>query len=476
MNSKLTGYRVQVTVVGFLLLLFTLNYILPTVLAHSEIHIVIMKEDGFEPAKVNIDENSTILFLNKDKVNRWPASNIHPTHDIYPEFDPAKPIPPGSSWVFKPKKVGEWKYHDHLLPHQRGTIIVEKEKVVSSSEDKKDSFFKKINNYTINLYEKFKDFFKKMNVNKSISSEDFKKLKGEEQIKTLENIFSSSGSEATWSFFKATFKGESGSSGNIHDLAHLLGSLMYENNGFEAITICSAEYAFGCYHGFLDKAFEKNLDNLTKAEDACNKLGPENSGPVASCIHGIGHGIASFYNSADIKASLLSCNKLNSGANFCHDGVFMEFARGASSDFYPEADRLSPCSTLREEFGDIYSFACGRNQPEVLMQRFKYSFKEIVDICLKSDDAAFKTACFDSLGFKLASTTNSPEGIINGCNMINDLELMARCAQAAAGELIFQEVPGWQQKAPTICNSLQMPYYGSCHQHLQRLISDYQRI
>ena len=459
----------------FLVLLVT------PVSAHSEIYTVIMQEDGFEPAEITVDENSTILFINKDKVDRWPASNIHPTHGIYPQFDPQKSVTPGSSWVFKPKKVGTWKYHDHLNPHQRGVITVNKETTPSTSENIEDktqdeNILSKIKNYITSFFKKFMSTFKKLNINKTISSEDFKKLADDEQIKGLENIFESKGAQYTWVFFKTTFKGEAGSSGNIHDLAHYLGSLMYENGGFEAISFCTTEYAFGCYHGFLDKAFEKGLDELAVAELACSRLGPINSGPVASCIHGIGHGIASFYNTSDIKGSLASCNRLQTGSNYCHDGVFMEFARGASNDFYPESDRLSPCSILKEEFGDKYSFACGRNQPEVLMQRFNYTFEAVVDLCLVSEDPEFKTACFDTLGFKLASTTNSADGIIAGCAKISDAELNSRCVQSAAGELIFQEVPGWQQKAPTVCNSLQMPYYTSCHQHLQRLISDYKRI
>ena len=466
-------------VISLWLLVFSL-YALPAY-AHSEINTVIMQEDGFEPGEITVDKNSTILFINKDKVDRWPASNIHPTHDIYPEFDPQKPIIPGSSWAFKPKKVGTWKFHDHLLPHQRGTITVVKEATPSSfgnieNEAQNENILSKIKNYITSFFKKFMSTFKKLNVNSTISSEDFKKLADDEQIKSLANIFESKGAEYSWGFFKTTFKGEAGSSGNIHDLAHYLGSLMYENGGFESITFCSADYAFGCYHGFLDKAFEKGLDELGEAEVACSRLGPINSGPVASCIHGIGHGVASFYNTNDIKSSLLSCNNLKNGANFCHDGVFMEFARGASDDFYPESDRLSPCSTLKEEFGGKYSFACGRNQPEILMQRFNYTFEAVVDLCLVSEDPEFKTACFDSLGFKLASATNSADGIIAGCAKIPDAELNSRCAQSAAGELIFQEVPGWQQKAPTVCNSLQMPYYASCHQHLQRLIQDYHRI
>ena len=396
-----------------------------------------------------------------------------------PEFDPKKPIPPGSSWAFKPKNIGEWKYHDHLLPHQRGILIVEGGKGKGQSDranqNRQDNILTIIINSLTSFYDKFIGTFKKLNVNSQVGSDDFKKLKEDEQTENLKNIFESKGPKETWSFFKETFKGEAGSSGNIHDLAHFLGSLMYDQGGFEAITFCSADYAFGCYHGFLDKAFEKNLDNLAKAEIACSKLGPINSGPVASCIHGIGHGVASFYNTSDIKTSLTSCNKLSMGSQYCHDGVFMEFARGASSSFYPESDRLSPCSILRKEYGEVYSFACGRNQPEVLMQRFNLSFIEVVDICLSSDDSAFKTACFDSLGFKLASTANSADGIIAGCSQISDSELMARCTQSAAGELIFQEVPNWQQKAPIVCNSLAMPYYASCHQHLQRITQEYQR-
>ncbi|OGE33630.1 hypothetical protein A3C59_00100 [Candidatus Daviesbacteria bacterium RIFCSPHIGHO2_02_FULL_36_13] len=471
MNNKLTGFREQVSVICLLFVLFPVTCNLSTVLAHSEVQTVVMSEDGFEPSQVTVDENSTVLFLNKDKVDRWPASNIHPTHDLYPEFDPTKPIAPGQSWVFIPKNKGQWKYHDHLFPHFRGTLIVVKEKDGPVSEIKDDvgieNFFTKIKNLFLNFYGKFSTSFLRLSINSSSL-----KIKDIEDVK---KVFDVKGSVETWSFFKQTFKGEAGSSGNVHDMAHLIGSLVFEKEGFEGIAICSADYAFGCYHGFLDKAFEKNLDNLENAEIACSSLGPINSGPVASCIHGIGHGVASFYNTSDLKNSLMACNSLKTGSNYCHDGVFMEFARGASSSFYPLSDRLSPCSNLREEFGDLYSFACGRNQPEVLMQRFNLSFEEVIDICSTSDDAQFKSACFDTLGFKLANTANSPDGIIAGCSKINDAEFMARCTEAAAGELIFQEVPGWQTKAPFVCNFLKSPFYESCHQHLQRLIQDYHR-
>ena len=63
------------------------------------------------------------------------------------------------------------------------------------------------------------------------------------------------GAESTWGYFKETFKDQGGSSGNIHDLAHLTGSLIYEAEGFHVITNCSPEFSFGCYHLFLYNAF-----------------------------------------------------------------------------------------------------------------------------------------------------------------------------------------------------------------------------
>ena len=87
---------------------------------------VIMKEDSFEPETLTIQKCTKVVFENQDTVPRWPASNLHPTHGIYPEFDPKEPVEAGKEWTFIFDKVGNWKYHDHLLPAIRGVIIVSK--------------------------------------------------------------------------------------------------------------------------------------------------------------------------------------------------------------------------------------------------------------------------------------------------------------------------------------------------------------
>lgn len=85
---------------------------------------ITMTEAGFSPAKLSIKKGTTVIFINKGKELHWPASNIHPSHGIYPEFDPRKPIEVRASWSFKFGKVGSWRFHDHLAPTTKGVITV----------------------------------------------------------------------------------------------------------------------------------------------------------------------------------------------------------------------------------------------------------------------------------------------------------------------------------------------------------------
>ncbi|MEK9166595.1 MAG: hypothetical protein AAB846_02575 [Patescibacteria group bacterium] len=87
--------------------------------------VVAMTKDGFMPNKVTIHYGDTVKFVNEDTQDRWPASNIHPTHAIYPEFDPKSSIKPGGTWFFTFTKAGIWRYHDHLLPSLIGTVVAE---------------------------------------------------------------------------------------------------------------------------------------------------------------------------------------------------------------------------------------------------------------------------------------------------------------------------------------------------------------
>lgn len=86
--------------------------------------IVKMGSDAYVPQNFTVKKGAKITFLNESDGLRWPASDLHPSHLIYPAFDPKAPISKGEKWVMTFDKVGEWGYHDHLAPYITGTIKV----------------------------------------------------------------------------------------------------------------------------------------------------------------------------------------------------------------------------------------------------------------------------------------------------------------------------------------------------------------
>ncbi len=90
----------------------------------KKVQTVIMKNGSFEPDSLTVQKCTKVVFENKGTQAHWPASNLHPTHGIYPEFDPQQGIEPNQSWSFVFDKAGKWRYHDHLYPAVTGEIII----------------------------------------------------------------------------------------------------------------------------------------------------------------------------------------------------------------------------------------------------------------------------------------------------------------------------------------------------------------
>lgn len=87
--------------------------------------VVSMTDVGFFPASISIEVGSTVTFVNDGQSLHWPASNVHPTHDLLSGFDSEKGISTGGAYAFTFTKKGEWSFHDHLNPDSTGTIVVE---------------------------------------------------------------------------------------------------------------------------------------------------------------------------------------------------------------------------------------------------------------------------------------------------------------------------------------------------------------
>ena len=91
-----------------------------------DVLVIQVSYDGskFEPASVDLKVGDIVIFKNNSDGDFWPASNDHPTHTLYSEFDAKQPISPGGKFQFKFEKAGSWGFHDHLHPQFRGVINV----------------------------------------------------------------------------------------------------------------------------------------------------------------------------------------------------------------------------------------------------------------------------------------------------------------------------------------------------------------
>lgn len=80
----------------------------------------------FSPAELNLKIGDIVIFKNLSQQDFWPASDPHPSHAAYPEFDAKKAIAENGSFQFKFLKAGSWAYHNHLNPSAKGVIKVTK--------------------------------------------------------------------------------------------------------------------------------------------------------------------------------------------------------------------------------------------------------------------------------------------------------------------------------------------------------------
>ena len=95
--------------------------------------VINMTKSGFSPTFVSIRKNQGVRFVNKLPSDCpapdmtcffWPASDPHPTHEFYPEFDVREAVGPGESWTFLPVREGSWEDHDHFESSYTATVQV----------------------------------------------------------------------------------------------------------------------------------------------------------------------------------------------------------------------------------------------------------------------------------------------------------------------------------------------------------------
>lgn len=116
----------------------TLEETTTTVLEAKE-NIIEVTSNGFVPDSLIIKKGEKITWINKMAESSWPASNIHPSHTVYPGsdvkkcktsekesiFDACKGLKENENYSFIFEETGKWDYHDHLNSDVTGIVIVE---------------------------------------------------------------------------------------------------------------------------------------------------------------------------------------------------------------------------------------------------------------------------------------------------------------------------------------------------------------
>lgn len=221
---------------------------------------IVLKNDGFHPKNLVIKEGDTVVFSTENDKPFWPASNVHPTHTAYPDFDPKKPVAQNETWQFTFPKAGTYGFHDHIVSTFDGEIIVEKSDgsrvVVDCTVEK-----------TAQCWEKL-------------------------IFDTLDH----EGVEAAFNKILSLSENEPLFQNDCHGLSHLIGERAYKlyvaKDNFE-ITPATALCGYGFYHGFMETML-LTTGNIEEAREFCEfadkKLAGQASDASTACYHGTGHG------------------------------------------------------------------------------------------------------------------------------------------------------------------------------------------
>ena len=235
----------------------------------SEVNIKLTAK-GFVPKIVYITKGTKVTFSTVLDESFWPASNVHPFHTVYPEFDSRTPIPSGSTWSFVFDKDGRWTYHDHITATMSGVVIV-----VPVGEKGEEKFDVSAPCDQIGKEAKYSCWYEQ-----------------------LSYVLESKGTDAAFDELSLLYNSDPEFFIKCHSLTHDLGLLAYGQSG--AATKISEKAGYcndGFWHGFMEGFFVDHHD----AEDAyafCETIRKKFSTtyPLAftQCNHGIGHGGAEY--------------------------------------------------------------------------------------------------------------------------------------------------------------------------------------
>lgn len=406
----------------------------------SRAYTIELQKDGFSPRELTLQKGDTVTFVSKTRVF-WPASNLHPSHTIYPEFDPKEPIKAGDSWSFRFEKPGTWKYHDHLAPYFTGIIEVTDKKTEPQEEAVGQECFR---------------------LHSSVYCWQ------EELLAVLEK----EGIDAMFDRLALIYKRDDTFSQNCHYVSHNIGIDAYTYYLLDKDSILTPKASFcgnGFYHGFMEAFLSANLD-LAAAQEFCAYVGEKLTlkAPDAKlqCYHGIGHGAMDLTiisglkgeNEKDFLEPALKICKKASGSKEqlyrCASGVFNGIANFYIEEEFGlainEKDPLWLCHDQPEEF----KLSCYGNMNSALYWYSGNTFSKAMRYVesIKEEDQAVSAIRYLAALASIYEGKDVP-GVLADCRSLKD-RLHFSCIQGFAHGFLEHGVPGEEYKeALNFCRS-----------------------
>jgi hypothetical protein len=198
-----------------------------------------------------------------------------------------------------------------------------------------------------------------------------------------------------------------------HTLAHIVGALLYERLGARGLSVCTADFSYGCYHGVAGNAVELGgISAMTSLMAACPDSARDD------CLHGIGHGILSYYGNERVNDALKMCPERGHNQTVgCRAGVMMEYMRaslrkGEGKLLMPfdEHNPTKPCDGIAEEYKSVCYYelpswwrAWGMVRNADYMQQIEFAGR----LCADIEVVRLRTECFSGIEGQIAALAGS---------------------------------------------------------------------
>lgn len=207
---------------------------------------------------------------------------------------------------------------------------------------------------------------------------------------------------------------------DIHLVAHVIGDVLYVQQGIEGIYICTQDFRNACSHSIVIGMLQENGEgSLPEIAKTCREA-PGGRGAYTMCFHGLGHGVLAF-NEYKFEKAVEMCAKTgteeygNREYIECVGGATMEMVAGVHDrdvwereypNYFKTSDPLYPCSAsfMPKEVQPICYIhltprlfqAAGMDLGAPDSTRYDEAF----GFCnaLPSDDTANRSACYGGFG------------------------------------------------------------------------------